>query len=210
MKMSLKIIIVLLVIAGAVYWFFLRSDQDIYTLENAILIAEQGECAEYGSMTNGIYNEDYGIWYLDIEVDPEDEDYMYDYFCEVKPFSNESRLTVEKVINWYEDNPVDPVVDPDDDEPIADPVVDDELALTLEEAQLIANSSECIEIGRLTGENDMYNNSTQTWWLGLDLFPEDEVNGCNPACVVYESDLHAEVNWRCTGALDPGEVKDTE
>ncbi|MFH1142573.1 MAG: hypothetical protein ABIH67_05570 [Candidatus Uhrbacteria bacterium] len=210
MKTALKVFIILLIIVGAIYWFFLRSDQDIYTLENAILIAEQGECAEYGLMINGTYDEDYGIWYLDIEADPEDDDYMFVYSCEVKPYSNESKLIVDKAINWYEDNPVDPVEDPIDDEPVADPVVDDELTLTLEEAQLIANSSECTEIGRLTGENDMYNNSTQTWWLGLHLFPEEAIQGCNPACVVYESDLHAEVNWRCTGALGPSEVIDIE
>ena len=211
MKTLLKIIIAIAVIAGAVYWFVLRTD-DTYTLESAIAIAEQGECAGYGTMSEGVYYEDWGVWYVDIEIpesyDP--KDYEFVYTCEVNVYSGESRLIVDKGINWFESDYIDPVVDEqtDDtvvDQPIEEPVVDDELGLTLEEAQLIAMSSECVQIGRLTNEDDMYNNTTGTWWLGLDLFPEEAIEGCNPACVVSDSDLTAEVNWRCTGALDPAE-----
>ena len=183
MKIALKVIIVLLIIVGAVYWFFLRSDQDIYTLENAILIAEQGECAEYGTMINGTYNEDYGIWYLEIDTITEPLNDQYVYSCEVNAYTEESKVNVEKTINWYEDD-----------------VMGDPMPLTVDEAGMIALGSECAEQGELTGES-MYNESTGTWWLDLEIFPEYENELCNPACVVYDSDFHAEINWRCTGLI---------
>ena len=63
-----------------------------------------------------------------------------------------------------------------------------------------AQNSECGEKGILTGEY-YYNNFTKTWWLELTIKPEFENPICNPACVVIEDSLEAEINWMCTGAL---------
>jgi hypothetical protein len=68
--------------------------------------------------------------------------------------------------------------------------------LNLTEAREIAEKSDCMMEGSLTTES-MYNNNSNTWWLGLNLTTPKE--GCNPACVVYESNNSAEINWRCTG-----------
>jgi predicted lipoprotein with Yx(FWY)xxD motif len=53
-------------------------------------------------------------------------------------------------------------------------------------------------VGNLTGAY-IYNNNSDTWWFGLDTVK----SGCAPACVVYESNDTADVNWRCTGAIAP-------
>jgi hypothetical protein len=68
--------------------------------------------------------------------------------------------------------------------------------ISLEEARLIAQTSECTAEGSLTDEAS-YNENSMTWWLGLDL----EKQGCNPACVVDVKTLTAEINWRCTGLI---------
>lgn len=72
-------------------------------------------------------------------------------------------------------------------------------SMTLEEARQAAQASVCTEEGTLT-EEASYNENSRTWWIGLE--PEEEKQGCNPACVVSQ-DGTAEVNWRCTGALPP-------
>ena len=69
-------------------------------------------------------------------------------------------------------------------------------SLTQEDAQSLAEQSSCTEQGPLTGTS-FYNFNTRTWWFDLDIQKE----GCNPACVVSEDTLQAEINWRCTGAL---------
>ncbi|MBN1156052.1 hypothetical protein JXA85_00405, partial [Candidatus Woesearchaeota archaeon] len=70
--------------------------------------------------------------------------------------------------------------------------------MSQEEALEIAQNSECTEQGTLTDEIT-YNSITKTWWI--DLTPNEPKAGCNPACVVGEETLTAEINWRCTGAI---------
>src|SRR6056297_2765869 len=68
--------------------------------------------------------------------------------------------------------------------------------LTLADAREIAEQSECGD--RLTGEY-FCNENSGTWWLDLDIDKE----GCNPACVVDVVTREAEINWRCTGLIEP-------
>ena len=69
--------------------------------------------------------------------------------------------------------------------------------LSLEDAIVIANQSECVSEGNLLEVTASYNEHTNTWWIDLDINKQ----GCYPACVVSEETLTAEINWRCTGAL---------
>ncbi len=68
--------------------------------------------------------------------------------------------------------------------------------LTVGDALSIAVNSSCMAVGNLT-EDYSYNNATKTWWFDLDTIKQ----GCAPACVVFEENRSAEVNWRCTGLL---------
>jgi hypothetical protein len=70
--------------------------------------------------------------------------------------------------------------------------------INLTEASEIAKNSSCMNVGNLTNKSS-YNNVTDTWWLDLDTIKP----GCAPACVVYEKNKSAEVNWRCTGLIPP-------
>ncbi|HPI67363.1 MAG TPA: hypothetical protein PKZ16_02380 [bacterium] len=72
------------------------------------------------------------------------------------------------------------------------------IGLTKEEARAIAEKSDCLKEGPLT-EEEFYNENSQTWWFGL----RAEKTGCNPACVVFEENKAAEINWRCTGLVLP-------
>jgi hypothetical protein len=103
MKTLIKIAIILLIIAGALFWFFSPKD-DMYSLENAIATAEQSECAGYGTIATGEYYEDYGVWYLDIDLPDSNnpEDYEFAYTCEVDVYAGTVRLIVDKAINWFE------------------------------------------------------------------------------------------------------------
>ena len=74
----------------------------------------------------------------------------------------------------------------------------EEGSLTLEEALSIAKGSECVEEGELS-KNAFYNEITGTWWIELKPYYLKE--GCSPACVVSDETLKAEINWRCTGAI---------
>ena len=74
--------------------------------------------------------------------------------------------------------------------------------LTLAEAKKIALSSECIQQGTLTATN-ICNENTGTWWI--DLEPFEKKAGCNPACVVNVVTKEAEINWRCTGLIEPSD-----
>lgn len=67
--------------------------------------------------------------------------------------------------------------------------------MNLREARLIAQESECSR-GELK-EEAFCNETTGTWWLGLDV----EKPGCFPACVVDVTDKTAVINWRCTGLI---------
>ncbi len=55
---------------------------------------------------------------------------------------------------------------------------------------------ECSSIGDISTEG-IYNENSDTWWFDLTSF--EEIEGCNPACVVNLPREEAEVNWRCTG-----------
>jgi len=65
-------------------------------------------------------------------------------------------------------------------------------------ARQIAQNSSCVEEGNLT-DRISYNNYTKTWWIDLDI----NRTGCAPACVVWEENGSAEINWRCTGLVEP-------
>jgi len=77
-------------------------------------------------------------------------------------------------------------------------------SLTLDEARAVAESSSCMDEGEL-GDTHTYNNETNTWWFDMDI----DRPGCSPACVVYANET-AEINWRCTGAIPPGESEEPE
>ncbi len=70
--------------------------------------------------------------------------------------------------------------------------------LSYQEAVEIAQDSDCVEQGQLK-ETGFCNENSGTWWIDLDI----DKPGCNPACVVNVSDRTAEINWRCTGAIEP-------
>jgi hypothetical protein len=67
-------------------------------------------------------------------------------------------------------------------------------AMSLEEAMMLAEESDCLTGGKLTGDSSC-NSTTGTWWLDLDFNQE----GCDPACVVNVDTGESEINWRCTG-----------
>lgn len=58
----------------------------------------------------------------------------------------------------------------------------------------IAKLSEC---GDTLKGTYMCNDSTEIWWIDLDV----EKEGCNPACVINTETDIAEINWRCTGLI---------
>ena len=66
------------------------------------------------------------------------------------------------------------------------------------QAREIAMNSDCISVGPIHGPGT-YNNNTYTWWFDLI---SSEKPDCSPACVVYEGNESAEVNWRCTGLVE--------
>lgn len=71
--------------------------------------------------------------------------------------------------------------------------------LTESEARVIAEKA-CIK-GSEALANGVYNANTKTWWFDANLNATKE--GCNPACVVDEATKTAEINWRCTGLIEP-------
>ena len=75
-----------------------------------------------------------------------------------------------------------------------------EETISIQEAILIAEKSECVEKGILI-DNYFYNEVTKTWWINLDMKDEFKNELCNPACVIVEETKTAEINWRCTGLL---------
>lgn len=72
--------------------------------------------------------------------------------------------------------------------------------MTYEGAVAIAQASECVEKGDLTDQY-MYNENSKTWWIDLDIRPGFDKDYCYPACVVFQEEERAEINWRCTGAI---------
>lgn len=73
------------------------------------------------------------------------------------------------------------------------------MRLSVQEARSIAER-DCIKGGDSLS-SVMYNENTKTWWFDANLHEARE--GCNPACVVSEALLSAEINWRCTGLIPP-------
>ncbi|MDD4902153.1 MAG: hypothetical protein PHE24_03375 [Patescibacteria group bacterium] len=67
------------------------------------------------------------------------------------------------------------------------------------EAKVIAEKT-CIKGGEALSAGT-YNDNSKTWWFDANLNATRP--GCNPACVVSEETLQAEINWRCTGAIIP-------
>ena len=82
---------------------------------------------------------------------------------------------------------------------------DSDGSMTIEEAIEVAKNSDCAKEGKLT-DKYFYNPNSRTWWLDLDTKKE----GCAPACVVSEDSNTAEINWRCTGLIEPEQGKDIQ
>lgn len=70
-------------------------------------------------------------------------------------------------------------------------------ALKGSEVMQIAEAG-CGSTGNLTGSIS-YNPNSKTYWVDIDA----DKPGCSPACVVFEENRSAEINWRCTGLI-PG------
>ncbi len=79
--------------------------------------------------------------------------------------------------------------------------------LPKDKAYKIADDSEECSMAGIAKEDHVYNEITKTWWIDLEREPELEKDGCNPACVVNEETLEAEVNWRCTGLIPEEEIE---
>ncbi|MFZ3073897.1 MAG: hypothetical protein WA093_02075 [Minisyncoccales bacterium] len=69
------------------------------------------------------------------------------------------------------------------------------------QATAIAEAT-CIKGGEALGPG-IYNENSKTWWFDANLNAAKP--GCNPACVVSADTKTAEINWRCTGAILPGQ-----
>ncbi len=74
------------------------------------------------------------------------------------------------------------------------------LAMKFSDALQIARNSQCAEEGTVK-EANMCNDFTGTIWF--DFAPSEPKEGCNPACVVNIESRAAEINWRCTGLIEP-------
>ena len=74
-------------------------------------------------------------------------------------------------------------------------------SITLEEIFEIVKDSECPKKGYVSSLHN-YNSNSKTWWIDMEMNPEFEKEGCSPACVVSEETKTAEINWRCTGAIN--------
>ncbi|MFA4930896.1 MAG: hypothetical protein WC570_03475 [Patescibacteria group bacterium] len=72
--------------------------------------------------------------------------------------------------------------------------------LTEVEAKAIAEKT-CTKGGEALTSGGSYNSNSRTWWFDANL--NSTPPGCNPACVVSEATKTAEINWRCTGLLEP-------
>ena len=77
---------------------------------------------------------------------------------------------------------------------------DTKLSMNIVEAREIARSSECSKQGSVK-TNYMCNEFSGTVWF--DFVPNEPKEGCNPACVVNVESRAAEINWRCTGLVEP-------
>ncbi len=71
--------------------------------------------------------------------------------------------------------------------------------MSMRDAMEIAKNSECAQQGAF--KNYYCNDFTGTVWMDMEMNEPKE--GCNPACVVNIESRHAEINWRCTGLVEP-------
>jgi len=74
------------------------------------------------------------------------------------------------------------------------------IKMDIEEAEQIAEKSECKVKGDLI-KDAIFNENTNTWWINLEIKPEFAKEGCSPACVISTVTKEAEINWRCTGLI---------
>jgi hypothetical protein len=82
----------------------------------------------------------------------------------------------------------------------------DETSMTEEEARKIAEET-CIKGGDSLETSGLYNPNSKTWWFDANLNVTQP--GCDPACVVSEETGMAEINWRCTGLIQPDGSSET-
>ncbi len=82
---------------------------------------------------------------------------------------------------------------------VSDEVPSDTALMTIDEALKIASNS-CVK-GNEILEDGYYNEMSKTWWFDANL--NNTPKGCSPACVVSEETKTAEINWRCTGLIEP-------
>jgi len=73
-------------------------------------------------------------------------------------------------------------------------------SLSEAEARVIAEKS-CIKGGEALSSGGTYNENSKTWWFDANLNATQ--TGCHPACVVFEETKATEINWRCTGLIEP-------
>jgi len=52
-------------------------------------------------------------------------------------------------------------------------------------------------------DSHICNPNSGTWWI--DFTPDLPKEGCNPACVVFVDTQATEINWRCTGLINPND-----
>lgn len=76
----------------------------------------------------------------------------------------------------------------------------DNPSIDVHSAKAIAEASDCVKDGSITGEG-YYNPNSKTWWFDIEMNPGSEHEGCSPACVVSSETQTAEINWRCTGLI---------
>jgi putative hemolysin len=75
-------------------------------------------------------------------------------------------------------------------------------SMSQEEALSIARQSEYAGQGKISEDASGYvfNAETGTYWIGLEM----DKPGCSPAIVVHLDTRQPELNYRCTGLVEPG------
>ncbi|MDD4353868.1 MAG: hypothetical protein PHN56_05420 [Candidatus Nanoarchaeia archaeon] len=70
-------------------------------------------------------------------------------------------------------------------------------AMSIDQALITVQTSDCANEGILSGVY-VCNNITNTLWMDLTI---EDLEGCNPACVVDVLTGEVEINYRCTGLI---------
>lgn len=88
--------------------------------------------------------------------------------------------------------------------PVVAPEVVSSATMSESEARVIAQNT-CIKGGAdgSLAQKGYYNDNSKTWWFDANLNATQK--GCNPACVVSADTKQAEINYRCTGLIQPEE-----